>query len=99
MDSLTVLMFAQLGIPRWSPLDGGGKMARAKSPSTPEEICQTKNRKSSSTKRTHALDIRHFHLIDQIEKGNIKAHCCPANKMVADCRSKPLQGKPFIFLR
>ena len=54
MDSLTVLMFVQLSIPGWSPLNGGGKMAWAKSPSTPEEMHQTKpnQTKPNQTKPT-----------------------------------------------
>jgi len=43
--------------------------------------------------------ICNFYLTDQIEKGNIEVHYCPTNKMVANCHSKPLQGKPFNFLR
>jgi len=54
--------------------------------------------KNSSTKGTHALNIHHFYLTDQIEKGNVEVECCPTDKMVADCHSKPLQGKPFSFL-
>ena len=62
-------------------------------------ILLLENGKSSSTKYTHALNIRYFYLTDQIEKGNIKVHYCPTNKMVAYYHSKPLQSKPFNFLR
>jgi len=62
-------------------------------------ILPLENGKSSSTKHTRALNIRYFYLADQIEKGNIEAHCCPADKMVAGYHSKPLQGKPFNFLQ
>jgi len=62
-------------------------------------ILPLENGKNSSTNRTRALNIRYFYFTDQIEKENIKAQCCPTNKMVVDCHSKPLQGKPFIFLR
>jgi len=62
-------------------------------------ILLLENGKSSSTKRTHALNICYFYLTDQIEKGNIEVHYCPTNKMVADYHFKPLQGKPFNFLR
>ena len=57
------------------------------------------NGKQSSSKRTRALNIRYFYLTDQIEKGNIEVEYCPTDKMVADYHSKPLQGKPFNFLR
>jgi len=62
-------------------------------------ILLLENGKNSSTKRTRALNIHYFYLSDQIEKGNIKVHYCPTNKMVANNHSKPLQGKPFNFLR
>jgi len=62
-------------------------------------ILLLENGKSSSTKRTRALNIRYFYLTDQIEKGNIEVHYCPTDKMVADYNSKPLQGKPFNFMR
>jgi len=62
-------------------------------------ILLLENGKSSSSKRTCALNIRYFYLTDQIEKGNIEVHYCPMDKMVADYNSNPLQGKPFNFLR
>jgi len=47
-------------------------------------ILLLENGKASSSKRTRALNIRYFYLTDQIEKENIKVHCCPTNKMIAD---------------
>ena len=32
---------------------------------------------------------------DQIEKGNLTVEHCPTEDMVADCMTKPLQGKQF----
>jgi len=62
-------------------------------------ILLLENGKSSSSKRTRALNIHCFYLTDHIAKGNIEVHYCPMDKMVADYNSKPLQGKPFNFLR
>ena len=53
------------------------------------------NGKSSSTKRTRAINIRYFFLTDQIEKGKLRVAYCPTGSMVADFHSKPLQGKLF----
>ena len=62
-------------------------------------ILLLKNGKQSSTKRTRAINIRYFFLIDQIEKGNITVWYCPTEDMVADFLSKPLQGKLFHKFR
>jgi hypothetical protein len=53
------------------------------------------NGKSSSTKRTRALNIRCFFLTDQIQKGNLRVVYCPTGEMVVDFLSKPLQGALF----
>jgi len=53
------------------------------------------NGKSSSTKRTRAINIRYFFLTDQIQKGKLRVAYCPTGKMVADFHSKPLQGTLF----
>ncbi len=58
-------------------------------------ILLQQNGKKSSSKRTRALNIRHFFLTDQVEKGNVKIQCCPTTEMIADFMSKPLQGKLF----
>ena len=42
-----------------------------------------------------ALNIRHFFLTDQVEKGNLSIECCPADEMWGNFHSKPLQGKKF----
>lgn len=54
------------------------------------------NSKSSSSKRTGALNVRCFFLTDQIWKKNLSVVHCPTNKMVGDYVSKPLQGKQRI---
>jgi hypothetical protein len=53
------------------------------------------NGKKSSRKRTRALNIRCFFLTDQVEKGNVTIVYCPANDMVGDFHTKPLQGEKF----
>jgi hypothetical protein len=53
------------------------------------------NGKRSSSKRTHAFNIRYFFLTDQIEKGNLKVEYCPTTEMLGDYMTKPLQGKLF----
>jgi len=51
-------------------------------------ILLLENGKNSSTERTHALNICHFCLADQIEKENIKVEHYSTDNMVADCHSK-----------
>ena len=57
------------------------------------------NGKKSSSKRTQAINIRHFFLTDQIEKGHLEFFCCHTKFMVADYFTKPLQGTPKVTLR
>ena len=49
----------------------------------------------SSEKRTQALNVRYFFLMDQVEKGNLTITCCPTDAMIRDFMSKPLQGSKF----
>jgi hypothetical protein len=53
------------------------------------------NGKKSSRKRTRALNIRYFFLMDQVEKGKVTIVYCPTDDMVGDFHTKPLQGKKF----
>ena len=57
------------------------------------------NGKKSSGKRTRALNIRHFFLTDQVEKGNLSIKYCRTDDMVGDFHTKPLQGKKFRKFR
>jgi hypothetical protein len=59
------------------------------------DILLETNGKKSSGKRTQALNIRYFFLMDQVEKGNVTMVFCPTNDMVGDFHIKPLQGKKF----
>ena len=53
------------------------------------------NGKRSSGKRTQTVNIRHFMIMDQAEKGNVTAVHCLNNLMVADCMTKGPQGLKF----
>ena len=54
-----------------------------------------KNGKSSSGKRTRAINIRYFFVTDNVEKGNLQIEFKPTEDMVADFLMKPLQGKAY----
>ena len=58
-----------------------------------------KNGKSSSGKRTRAINIRYFFVTDNVEKGNLQIEFKPTEDMVADFLTKPLQGKAFESFR
>ena len=51
--------------------------------------------KSSSGKRTRALNIRFFFIHDQINHGNLRVVYCPTKEMRGDYCTKPLQGALF----
>jgi hypothetical protein len=53
------------------------------------------NGKKSSGKRTQALNVRYFFLMDQVEKGNVTIVCFPTDDMIEDFHTKPLQGEKF----
>ena len=58
------------------------------------------NGRKSAGKRSRALNVRHFFLTDQVEKGNLKRITyCPTNNMTADYMTKPLQGEKFHKFR
>ena len=57
------------------------------------------NGKTSSGKRTRALNTRHFMMTDQVGRGNCAIECCPTDDMVGDCMTKGLQGVKFATLR
>jgi len=42
------------------------------------------NGKRSSGKRTRAINIRYFFLMDQVEKGNLRIEYCPTAEMNGD---------------
>ena len=55
--------------------------------------------KSSSGKRTRAINIRYFFLHDQQEKGNLTVKYCPTGEMIGDFMTKPKQGRDFKRFR
>ena len=57
------------------------------------------NGKSSSSKRTRALNIRYFFITDQASQGNLSIEYCPTGDMIADFFMKPLQGQLFEHFR
>ena len=58
-------------------------------------ILLEENGKSSSSKRTRALNIRYFMITDQIKRGNVNVKYCPTDNMIGDYMTKPLQGIKF----
>ena len=54
-----------------------------------------KNGKTSSGKRTRALNTRNFVMTDQVGHGNCAIECCPTDDMVGDFVTKGLQGIKF----
>ena len=57
------------------------------------------NGKSSSGKRTRALNIRYFYITDKVLRGNAVIEYCPTNQMIGDFMTKPLQGAKFVRWR
>ena len=57
------------------------------------------NGKSSSGKRTRALNIRYFYITDQVLRGNAVIEYCPTDQMIGDFMTKPLQGRKFTRWR
>jgi hypothetical protein len=51
--------------------------------------------KASSNKRTKHINIRYFFVTDRVAKGKICLEWCPTGDMVADFKTKPLQGANF----
>lgn len=45
------------------------------------------------------MNIRHFFITDRIKKGDMTVKYCPANDMIADHFTKPLQGDLFHRFR
>jgi hypothetical protein len=50
-------------------------------------------------KRTRALNILYFFLMDQVEKGNVTIEYCPTDEMVGDFHTEPLQGEKLRKFR
>jgi KUP system potassium uptake protein len=54
---------------------------------------------ASTSDRTRHVNIRFFFAKDRVDSGEIKLQYCPAEDMVADLFTKPLQGELFRKLR
>jgi len=63
------------------------------------EIRMLVNGKASCTSNSKHVAIKYFWCTDRIRQGNISVRYCPTEKMIADCMSKPLQGKLFVTFR
>ena len=57
------------------------------------------NGKRSSSKRTRHLNIRYFHITDQLNQGWLTVRHCSTEDMIGDFFTKPLQGQLFRRLR
>ena len=57
------------------------------------------NGRNSCTGNSRHIDIRYFFIHDRIKKGKLDVVYCPAEKMLADFFTKPLQGKIFKNFR
>ena len=72
-----------------------------------DEVCQDnmpailseENGRKSVGERTRALNVRHFVITNHMSEGDLEIRHCSADKMVADCCTKPLQGKKFQEFR
>jgi len=62
-------------------------------------ILLEKNGKSSSGKRTRALNIRYFFITDQVKRGTVEIKYCPTDDMVGDYMTKGLQGVKYNKFR
>ena len=58
-----------------------------------------KNYPHSVKKGSKHIHVRHFFVVDKLNKKEVKIVCCPTDKMIADYSSKPTQGALFIFQR
>ena len=58
-----------------------------------------RNGKQSSGKRTRHMNIRYFFITDRVRSREMTIGYCPANEMIADHFTKPLQGSLFRKFR
>ena len=55
--------------------------------------------RQSLGKRTRHIALRYFYIHDVVSRGELEIHYCPAENMMADYMSKPLQGTLFKKFR
>ena len=58
-------------------------------------ILLEKNGRQSSGKRTRHMNIRYFFITDRVKKKEMTIEYCPAEEMIGDHFTKPLQGALF----
>ena len=58
-------------------------------------ILLAKNGKTSSGKRTRAINVRYFCIADQIKRGNMSVEYCLTDEMTSDYMSEGPQGVKF----
>ena len=62
-------------------------------------VCMEVNGRNSCTGNSRHVNIRFFFVYYRVKSGDIKVVYCPADKMVADFFTKPLQGSIFKKFR
>jgi len=62
-------------------------------------ILLAENGRSSSSKRTRHINVWYYFVTDQVKKGQVKIAYCPAENMLGDFFTKPLQGSMFKNMR
>ena len=58
-----------------------------------------KNYPFSVGKGSKHINVQCFFVVEKIDAKEVKIAYCPTEKMVADCSSKPPQGKIFVVHR
>ena len=100
-ESSTVAELA--GVDNWVPLflkeQGCDVKENIVKQDNESAIPLAKNGKTSSGKRTRAIGICHFCIMDQIKRGNVSIEHCPTDEMTSDHMSKGLQGVKFRKFR
>ena len=62
-------------------------------------IKMEQNGRNSCTGNSRHINVRYFFIHDRVKSGNLKVVYCPANLMLADFFTKPLQGSIFKTFR
>ena len=57
------------------------------------------NHPFSVGKESKHVNVRHFFIVDKIDKREVRITCCPKVEMVSDFSTKLLQGKIFVTHR
>ena len=62
-------------------------------------ILSETNERSSAEKRSKHLNVKYFHIEDQVDQEKTQVKCCSTDKMKEDCQTKPKQGSAFNHMR